>query len=278
MFTRCGSIENVCTQFSQQLISAVKQVALHNYNGRSFFDASLSSFAYLNKAAPIAVFYGTPDFTPTFLFNHETTIGGFVCETDKIPQRWVHKCNRFDLILVPSRFCKLAFERSGVTVPIGITPHGLETDYHPLPGKTRQLPFVFFNTVNSHVPGRKGLRELLRSFLRAFSDRSDVILRLRMKRSKPVDKILEEFKLSPQVWIDEVDDSSTAEFAAIYSEVHCTVHPSNGEGFGLIPLQSIACETPVIAPQSTGMADYLSAENAMLLRTNGLMDVVDVYY
>jgi glycosyltransferase involved in cell wall biosynthesis len=51
--------------------------------------------------------------------------------------------------------------------------------------------------------------------------------------------------------------------------VHCTVHPSKGEGFGLIPFQSIACETPVIAPAATGMADYLNDDNAMCLRTMG---------
>ncbi len=278
MFRRCASIDNVCTQLAHQLIAHLDHVALHSYTGRPFFDHSLTSYAYLNKTAPIAIFYGTPDFAPPFFFDHEITIGGFVCETDEIPERWVRTCNRFDLILVPSRFCKQAFESSGVTTPIGITPHGLEPDYHPVSDRTRSDPFIFFNTVNSHVPARKGLKELLRCFIRAFPNRSDVQLRLRVKRSTPVDEILEAYDLCPQIWIDEVDNSSTAEFAAIYSSVHCTVHPSKGEGFGLIPFQSIACETPVIAPQSTGMADYLHKDNAMLLRTKGFTDEADVYY
>ena len=42
-----------------------------------------------------------------------------------------------------------------------------------------------------------------------------------------------------------------------------------GEGFGLVPLQSIACETPVIATACTGMADYLDETNAIELRTAG---------
>jgi|GEM_PF-3381120 len=278
MFRRCSSIDNVCTQLSHQLISTMNQVGLHSYNGRPFFDHSLTSFAYINKAAPIAIFYGTPDFPPPFFFDHETKIGGFVCETDEVPQRWVRTCNRFDLILVPSRFCKQAFERSGVTTPIGITPHGLEPEYRPLPGRTRRDPYVFFNTVNSHVPARKGLEELLRCFVRAFPDRSDVQLRIRLKRSDIVDEILADYDLCPQIWVEEIDDSSTADFAAIYSNVHCTVHPSKGEGFGLIPFQSIACETPVIAPQSTGMADFLREDNAMLLRTKGFTNEANVYY
>jgi glycosyltransferase involved in cell wall biosynthesis len=36
-----------------------------------------------------------------------------------------------------------------------------------------------------------------------------------------------------------------------------------------VPFQSIACETPVIAPAVTGMADYLDNDNAMCLRTVG---------
>jgi glycosyltransferase involved in cell wall biosynthesis len=47
------------------------------------------------------------------------------------------------------------------------------------------------------------------------------------------------------------------------------VHPSKGEGFGLVPFQSIACETPVIAPHATGMADYLDNENSICLNTSG---------
>ena len=37
----------------------------------------------------------------------------------------------------------------------------------------------------------------------------------------------------------------------------------------MVPLQSLACETPVIAPQITGLADYLNVDNAMVLQTRG---------
>ncbi len=72
--------------------------------------------------------------------------------------------------------------------------------------------------------------------------------------------------------------ASTSDFASIYSDVHCMVHPSKGEGFGLIPFQSIACETPVIAPCSTGMMEYLNTGNAMALRTCCETEGEDVYY
>jgi glycosyltransferase involved in cell wall biosynthesis len=65
------------------------------------------------------------------------------------------------------------------------------------------------------------------------------------------------------------DPVPLAEFAALYSQVDCVVHPSKGEGFGLIPFQAIACECPVIAPAVTGMADYLNDSNAIILKTGG---------
>ena len=37
----------------------------------------------------------------------------------------------------------------------------------------------------------------------------------------------------------------------------------------MVPLQSIACETPVIATRASGMLEYLSEDNAILLSTSG---------
>jgi glycosyltransferase involved in cell wall biosynthesis len=108
-----------------------------------------------------------------------------------------------------------------------------------------------------------------------------VRLRLRVQRTGAVRRCCVKYGIGPDdplIRIEESKQSPTEAFAAIYSEVHCTVHPSKGEGFGLIPFQSIACETPVIAPRSTGMADYLDESNAMLLRTKGVCDTPDVYY
>jgi glycosyltransferase involved in cell wall biosynthesis len=89
---------------------------------------------------------------------------------------------------------------------------------------------------------------------------------------------MQHYDAFPLISLDRPDSAATGDFAAIYSQVHCTVHPSKGEGFGLIPFQSIACETPVIAAKSSGMAEYLNENNAMILRTGGEIIADDVYY
>ena len=281
MFRGCVSVDNVCTQFARQLLASVPGANLHGYTGRPFFEPDLEAHAFLDPAAAIAVFYGTPETVPERLFAHETSVGGFVCETDAIPPAWVRTCNRLDLVLVPSRFCRAAFQSSGVTKPVLVVPHGLEPDYRPYDAKRRDRPFVFYATANTNTIVRKGMTELVRCFRRAFAERSDVLLWLRVGRSGALLETLAESDVrpdDPSIRVEPPAPLSTAEFARLYSRAHCTVHPSKGEGFGLIPLQSIACETPVIAPNATGMADYVSADNAMVLRTKGWTDNAQVYY
>jgi hypothetical protein len=281
MLNGCSSIANVSAQYALHLTTARRDVALYSYTGGPCYMAALEEHAYVDAAAPIALFVGVPDVGRIDLGGHETTVAAFVCETDAIPPRWVRTCNRFDLILVPSSFCKQSFVRSGVTTPVMIVPHGLEPEYRPVRDKARADPFVFYDVVNAHVPARKGFDTLVRAFKRAFAGRSDVVLRLRASFSHAVAACLERHDPrhdAPLILIEDAETASTADFAAIYSEVHCTVHPAGGEGFGLVPFQSIACETPVIAAPCTGMADYLDANNAMLLRTREMDGRSDVYY
>jgi glycosyltransferase involved in cell wall biosynthesis len=281
MFHDCSSIPNVCGQIARALRAVVPSLALQSYTGGPFFDRDLEPLAGVDRDAPIGFFYGIPDAVEGPVTGHATRIIGLACETDRIPLSWVECCNGFDLAVVPSRYCEKSLRDSGVEVPILVVPHGLESCYRPRREKRRTSPFVFYNVVNGQFPARKGLPELARAFRRAFGGRADVVLRLRVNRGFKVRQAFADAGVAeddPQIHIDEQTRLPTEEFAAYYSDVHCTVHPSHSEGFGLIPFQSIACETPVIAPCSTGMADYLTADNAMLLRTNGVCTAPDVYY
>jgi glycosyltransferase involved in cell wall biosynthesis len=281
MFHDCSSIPTVCSNLAYALWPAVPSLAVHSYTAGTISDPALAPLAGIDVAAPIGFFYGIPEAVQAPVTGHATRIIGLACETDLVPPRWVACVNGFDLAIVPSRYCAASLRDSGVEVPILVVPHGLEPCYVPVREKRRTSPFVFYNVVNSQFPGRKGLPELLRAFHRAFTGRTDVVLRLRMGRSFPVRQAFADAGVAaddPQIQVDEATRVPLAAFAAHYSEVHCTVHPSRAEGFGLIPFQSIACETPVIAPCTTGMADYLTAENSMLLRTTGESGPPDVYY
>lgn len=271
MFQGWGAVPSVCTQYAQRLIRELDCVAIHSYNGGTFLDPALHDFAFVNPDAAVGIFYGFPNEIAPVFFAHRVRIGAFVCETDRIDPGWVQVCNHLHLVIVPSTFCRTAFLDSGVEVPVIVVPHGLEREYRPYGDKKRTRPFVFYNTcfASSHLD-RKSIDELVRAFLRAFGNGGEeCILRLRTDLSRQLVDIRLRHDFGRAIRLDPLTGIDVADFARIYSDVHCTVHPSKGEGFGMIPLQSIACETPVIAPAVTGMADYLNESNAMCLRTSG---------
>ena len=287
-FSAANSIANICRQFAYAMTHRFQHVALKD---SSLFDKSWHAFKHLPGArlpsegsgvrdpelqryeghypdAPIGFFYGTPDEAWPNLKRHAVKIGGFVCETDRIPSTWVDVCNRLDLIYVPSTFCETAFRSSGVTSRIRVVPHGLEAEFCPTQSPPGTQPLTFFNTFSAYsFPERKGCEELIRCFLRAFKGRSDVKLRLRTHDFGLVEKCRKTYDFGNLIEVIPFHYGSLADVARHLRSAHCVVHPSKGEGFGLIPFQAIACGTPVIAPISTGMSDYLSERNSMPLKT-----------
>ena len=289
LFRSLISLSNVARQYAHALLSRFPGVALHSYSvqhpelrhhpplrytpqARSlgpFFDPFLSQFEGLRPDARVGVFCGIPDEAPQYLQYHPCRVGLFVCETDRIPTTWVSVSNEMTVVFVPSQFCRDAYADSGVTVPLVVMPHALEPDYVHHPGR-RPATFTFFNTFHTLCsPIRKSCEELIRCFLEAFSANEDVALRLRTQDCERLREYRRRYNFRDQIHVDPLVFADTAEFARVYSEVHCTVHPSKGEGFGLIPLQSIACETPVITSRLTGMADYISPDNAVVLNMKG---------
>lgn len=265
-----ASMANVSTAVFSELHKRLPDTSLHNYLPGPWVNNALTQFHGIDHDAPIAYFIGVPDQVPEFFFDHPIAIGGFVCETDRILDEWVAICNRLALVTVPSNWCRDAFIASGVTTPVMVVPHGLDPEYRPYKEKERRDKLIFFNSFHSHsFYSRKGAEELVRSFLKVFHKRDDVVLRLRTDRCQHLSTLQRTYDFANLIETEELSYVSTEEYARIFSDVHCTVHPSRGEGFGLVPFQSVACETPVIAPHATGMADYLDANNSIELKTNG---------
>jgi len=66
----------------------------------------------------------------------KAVIGIDVADTDMIGRVGVQLANLANCMIVPSTFCKFAYERSGVKVPIHVVPHGLSKAYYD----PRKLP------------------------------------------------------------------------------------------------------------------------------------------
>jgi len=267
------SYETVFTQTVQQLIPHIDDVAVHDCRFKqSLSEGPFADHAWVNPTAPVALFHANiKDEVVDALAGHAFKIMMSVCDTDTVAQNIVRICNEFDVLVVPSLFCRDVFSRSGVKTPILVIPHGVRPEFHHYAEKKRPDTFTFYNVYNAGRAYRKSQDELVRCFVRAFDRDPRYRLRLRTTNSDRLRRSLDEERAHEIVWIDDETEVEYSQYAARYSEVHATVHPSKTEGFGMIPLESLACETPVIAPRITGMADYLTPDNAMLLRTVGLV-------
>ena len=59
----------------------------------------------------------------------------------------------------------------------------------------------------------------------------------------------------PQI-ISIPENISTDDLVSLYHKCHCMIYPTMGEGFGLIPFESIATGLPTIVTNLTGCADF----------------------
>jgi glycosyltransferase involved in cell wall biosynthesis len=63
-------------------------------------------------------------------------------------------------------------------------------------------------------------------------------------------------------WLDRIDDD---QLVALYNLARVTVYLSAYEGFGLPPIESLACGTPVIASATGALADNLAGHATLLV-------------
>jgi len=136
-----------------------------------------------------------------------------------------------------------------------------------------RTPFVFLYVGSYSF--RKGVDLLLEAFLTEFSAEEPVELRLQCPgagRGEEFNHCLESIqRLRPQGRVRlNASERSPESMNVLYNESDCVVTLSRGEGWCMPLTEALLCEVPVIAPRSTGMAEYLDDSIAELLPTREL--------
>jgi glycosyltransferase involved in cell wall biosynthesis len=142
---------------------------------------------------------------------------------------------------------------------IAVIPHGVASSFRPLTAKeladTRarlQLPERYILFVGTLEP-RKNLETLLEAWA-TMRDRPDLVvvgswgwlyesLRDRMDRLGP--------------GLHHLDSLDPAELPAVYNMARLLAHPAWYEGFGLPPLEAMACGTPVVVSDSSSLPEVV---------------------
>lgn len=193
--------------------------------------------------------YGSP---PGTFYPHQYKIQMTQWESTIAPESHAELAKSYDELWTANDFGKQAYINAGVPEKkIHVFEHGIDTEiwYPSMRGRNKKIRFLH---IDSGAP-RKRADIAVDAFKAAFGDNKDYELTLKWSHAPDTDKnwfdtsVLE----SAGEWdgnIRRIHESLSLEHLVSLFHFHdALIYPSEGEGFGLIPLQALATGMPVIS-------------------------------
>lgn len=187
------------------------------------------------------------------MIDNEVKVANTMCESDHLNPVWAEKLNAMQQIIVPNEYCQKAFLDSGVTQPITIIPHGIDTDrfqYIERPKDRKPFTFLLLGWLDADTD-RKGVMDTIQAFASEFESTEDV--QLILKSSNPSFGYYKNFTDKRIKTI--VEGYTFDDIVKLYSEVDCFVFPSRAEGIGYPPREAMSTGLPTILTNYSGLED-----------------------
>jgi glycosyltransferase involved in cell wall biosynthesis len=172
-------------------------------------------------------------------------------EADKLPKGWVESCNTYDVIIVPSKWCKQLFLNAGVTVPVELMVQG--TDDFTITEAPPESPFRFLHYNAFSDDKRKGWDLVTQAFLNVFGRYEKVELVLK-GREHDNEADIKSVPRRPNIKI-LIKNMNRRDMANLQDGTHCFIFPSRGEGIGLPPIETMARGIPTILTDAYGLTE-----------------------
>lgn len=227
----------------------------------------------------IQLHYGTP---PGHFHQHQYKIQMTQWESTLVPPSWVELAKGYDEYWTANPFGKQAFINAGVPEEkLHVYEHGIDSSvWTPSLRGTRDT--VRFLHVDSFSP-RKRADMAKEAFIAAFGDSLDYEITFKYSHTTPSvadwsdPKVLSSQGYWERPNIRHLHENLILEDLVKLFHFHdVLIYPSEGEGFGLIPLQALATGMPVI---STGVwcsyEDYLLGN--VIDSSMGVSDIIETY-
>lgn len=203
---------------------------------------SLTRLGHTIKAndptAPVEIWFDQPHHWKWR--DHQYKIGYHPWESTKLQDGWVEAMNKCDEIWTPSELIGRWYADDGVTRPIYVYEHGVDSVWAPKKYHLNKIKYdkIRFLHIGAEA-ARKGGWDALRAFRLAFQTKDDVEFTMKL--------IGVNFTIERVGKINIINRKmSLEELIGLYHAHDVYMYPSAGEGFGLTPLQAMATGMPTI--------------------------------
>ncbi|WP_158251852.1 glycosyltransferase [Cryobacterium sp. M15] len=193
---------------------------------------------------------GADDLNYTALPHDGFKIAHMAYDSDEFPPEWVVILNeRFDLALFTSRYLEEIAVRSGVRIPVGTLPVGLDIEGLLAEKYIAAHPRrVRFGSVAAFHE-RKRLDLLVESYIEAFGDRDDVelVIHSNLASGSTFERVQALTAKAPGARITlTYGNLSDAEKNDLLSSMDIYVSTSSGEGYSIGPREALALGKPLV--------------------------------
>lgn len=173
-------------------------------------------------------------------------------ETTRLPPGCVDQLNLARGVIVPSRWCADIFSANGVVAPLFVVSPGVDEPEYFATTRSAETTCRFGTAGRlAHGGPRKGVETVITAFQQAFPNERDVLLSVKIWPDCDLSPVND-----PRITLIR-DPLTTAQLGDWFRSLTAYVSASCGEGFGLLPLQAMACGRPAIATPFSGHSEYL---------------------
>lgn len=185
-------------------------------------------------------------------------IGFTYWETETLPRNWINNMLEMDELWTTSSWAEEVFKHSTGHKNVHSFKLGIDPLFNKFEG-TPEGPFTFMHMGSPST--RKNTQMAVDAFLKLFRGNSDYHLIIKSigapdARLKDSDgSLLGSIYNHPQITvIDRIVNESY--LSRLYEKAHCFIYPTSGEGWGMMPFQSIAKGVPTICTDYSACKEY----------------------